>query len=268
MSSLSTREAIFEFPWSRWRALGRNSRERKQRTALTAELQASIAREEMLREEMRCLSQRHVVLTQEFEHRVFNGLQLIASLLSLQSRAAKSREAAAELNIAAVRIAAFGRVHRTLHLLDRQKTVELKEYLEHLCEDLSGMLLPGRSCNAIEVNCAKVEIPTAFAVPLALIVSELTTNSAKYSEGSITVRFETKSPSSHSLSVLDHGPGLPKGFDPSSSKGLGMKIVLSLAKQIGGELHISPEDNRRGAHFKITFDSVRSGPDGTRLIRR
>jgi two-component sensor histidine kinase len=53
------------------------------------------------------------------------------------------------------------------------------------------MLLAGRSCNAIEVECA------AFAVPLALIVSELATNSAKYSEGSITVRFETKSPSSH-----------------------------------------------------------------------
>jgi len=59
------------------------------------------------------------------------------------------------------------------------------------------MLLAGRSCNAIEVECAKFEIPTAFAVPLALIVSELATNSAKYSEGSITVRFETKSPSSH-----------------------------------------------------------------------
>jgi two-component system, sensor histidine kinase PdtaS len=222
----------------------------------------------MLREEKRYLSQRHVVLTQEFEHRVFNVLQLIAGPLSSQSRAAKSPEAAAALNIAAMRIAAFGHVRRTLHLLDHQKTVEFKEYLEHLCEDLSGILLPGRSCNAIEVECAKVEIPTAFAVPLALIVSELATNSAKYSEGSITVRFETKSPSSHSLSVLDHGPGLPKGFDPSKSKGLGMKIVLSLAKQIGGELHVSPEGNSRGARFTIIFDSVRSGPDGTHLSRR
>jgi two-component sensor histidine kinase len=114
----------------------------------------------------------------------------------------------------------------------------------------------------------KVEPPTAFAVPLAFIVSELATNSAKYSEGSITVRFETKSPSSHSLSVLDRGPGLPKGFDPSKSKGLGMKIVLSLAKQIGGELDISSDGNSRGARFTITFDSVSSVPDGTHLSRR
>jgi two-component sensor histidine kinase len=146
---------------------------------------------------------------------------------------------------------AFGRVHRTLHLLDHQKTVEFKEDLEHLCEDLSGMLLSGRSCNAIEVECAKVEIPIAFAEPLALIVSAVTTNSAKYSEGSITVRFETKSPSSHSLSVLDHGPGLPKGFDPSRSKGLGMKIVLSLAKQIGGRVCQSNEMSPTGSRPDI-----------------
>jgi hypothetical protein len=47
-----------------------------------------------------------------------------------------------------------------------------------------------------------------------------------------------------------------------------MKIVLSLAKQIGGELHVSPEGNSRGARFTIIFDSVSSGPDGTHLSRR
>ena len=90
------------------------------------------------------LSQRQVMLTQEFEHRLINGLQLIVSLLSLQSRTATTPEAADQLTIAARRVAALGRVHRRLHLLDHQDHVEFKEYLQHLCEDLSGLLFAGR----------------------------------------------------------------------------------------------------------------------------
>jgi len=98
-----------------------------------------------------------------------------------------------------------------------------------------------------------VEIPTVFAIPLGFIVNELITNSAKYSDGSITVRFEKTSPGSHSLSVSDDGPGLPAGFDPGDSKGLGMKIVLALVKQIGGELHTSSGNGGSGARFMVTF---------------
>ena len=110
----------------------------------------------------------------------------------------------------------------------------------------------GTGC-AIVVEGADCEIPTVLGIPLGFIVNELITNSAKYAKGNITVRFETTSPASHSLSVLDDGPGFPAGFDPANSKGLGMKIVQSLVKQIGGELHILPGDNGRGARFTVTF---------------
>ena len=79
------------------------------------------------------------------------------------------------------------------------------------------------------------------------------TNSAKYAEGHVTIRIEASSPTHRSLSVIDDGPGLPAGFKPKDSKGLGMKIVLSLVKQIGGELHILPGDNGRGTRFTVTF---------------
>ena len=92
-----------------------------------------------------------------------------------------------------------------------------------------------------------------MAIPLGFIVNELITNSAKYAEGHVTVRIEATSPTDRSLSVVDDGPGLPAGFKPADSKGLGMKIVLSLVKQIGGELHILPGDNGRGTRFKVSF---------------
>ena len=97
------------------------------------------------------------------------------------------------------------------------------------------------------------ETRMARAVPIAMIVNELVTNSAKYAEGHITVRIEAPSPTDRLLSVIDDGPGLPAGFNPAHSKGLGMKIVLSLVQQIGGEFHILPGDNGRGTRFTVKF---------------
>ena len=246
--SNSVYETDFQFPSPR---AVREVRERKQRDAMTAELQGARAREAFLLREMHELSQRNDMLTQEFEHRLVNSLQLIVSLLTLQSRAA-TPEAAAQLTIAAHRVAALGRVHRRLHLLDHQEKVEFKQYLQHLCEDLSGLLFQGTD-HVIVVEGADCEISTALGIPLGFIVNELVTNSAKYAESDITVRVEKTSPACHSLSVLDDGPGLPAGFDPAKSKGLGMKIVQSLVKQIGGELHVAPGDHGRGTRFTVMF---------------
>jgi two-component sensor histidine kinase len=232
--------------------LGNQPPEQKPHAAPT-ELQATLAREAALRQEMADLTVRQAMLAQEFEHRLINGLQVISSLLSLQSRAAKTTEAAEQLTIAATRVAALGRVHRRLHLLDHQDHVEFKPYLEHLCEDLSRLLCEKSGECAILVDCEETEIPTTFAIPLGFIINELITNSVKYAKGDITVRFETKAPGCHSLSVSDGGPGLPAGFDPDLSTGLGMKIVAALVKQIGGELHISAGNDGRGARFTVAF---------------
>jgi two-component sensor histidine kinase len=235
------------------RALPRDRDSQKRLDALTAELQEALSREQMLLQEKDELSRRQVMLAQEFEHRLINGLQLIVSLLSLQSRTATTPEAADQLTIAARRVAALGRVHRRLHLLDLQDHVEFKGYLQHLCEDLSGLLVQDGSGYAIVVEGDNAEIPTTMAIPLGFIVNELITNSAKYAEGHVSVRIEATSPTNRSLSVVDDGPGMPAGFKPEDSKGLGMKIVLSLVQQIGGTFSILPGDNGRGTRFLVKF---------------
>jgi two-component sensor histidine kinase len=219
--------------------------------ALADELQAALAREQILLLEKQELSQRQVLLAQEFEHRLINGLQLIVSTLSMQSRTTTTPEAAEQLIVAARRVSALGCVHRRLHLLDHQDHVEFKDYLQHLCQDLSGLLDQNRY--AIVVEGARVEIPTALAIPLGFIVNELLTNSAKYAEGQVTVLIEVTSPTNRSLSVTDAGPGLPIGFVPADSRGLGMKIVLALVRQIGGELSIRRGDNGCGTRFTLKF---------------
>lgn len=253
-SSVYDTESVFSLPHAM-----RNGGETTQVVALKAELIAARAREELLLREMRAQTLRQELLAREFEHRLVNGLQLIASLLSLQSRIA-TPEASAQLTVAASRVAALGRVHHRLHLLDHQEHVEFGQYLQDLCDDLSSLLYREQDSRVIAVEGIAAKIPTASAIPLGFIVNELVTNSAKHGPGNITVRFE-KAAAGYLLSVLDDGPGLPAGFDPSKGKGLGMRIVLSLVKQIGGELRI-PSGNGGRTRFVIRFGSQESGATG------
>jgi two-component sensor histidine kinase len=230
------------------------ARSRRRDERMEAELGAALARERSLLRERTELLDRQNLLAREFDHRLLNSLQLIASLLSLQSRTA-TPEAAAQIIIAARRVAAFGRVHHRLHLLDRQDRIELRQYLEGLCEDISGLVLVDRPGCTIRVEGVAAEIPTALAGPLGLIVNELITNAAKYADGNTTVRLKETSRFGYSLSVSDDGPGLPEGFVTADSKGLGMKIVESLVAQIGGKLCVTAGDNGRGACFTVTFGS-------------
>src|ERR1043166_2235925 len=240
-STTSNQGTVFQFPWSR--AVRRDARRQRQPEGLSSELQDALARETALRVDKQNLLQQQKVLAQEFEHRLDNSLQSIVGLLTLQSRTATSSEAAAQLTMAAQRVSAIGRVHHQLHRLDHQDKVEFKEYLEHLCADLSDLLVLSDTASAIAVEGATVEIPTAFAIPLGFIVNELVINSTKYAKGNIIVRLVKLSPGRHSLSVLDDGAGLPAGFNPACSTGLGMKIVRSLVKQIEGQLEVHPGDD-------------------------
>jgi two-component system, sensor histidine kinase PdtaS len=250
-SAISAREPVFRFP--KWRVVERDLIDRRRYDALAAGLQASLAREDELRDEKRDLLQRQAMLAQEFEHRVTNGLQLITSVLLLQSRTMATPEASIQLRIAARRIDALGSVHHRLHLLDQSEKAEFKQCLIGLCDDLSGLLFQNRTDRAIVVEGTKVEIPSSLASPLGLIATELITNSVKHANGNITVRIEKTALDTYSLSVLDDGPGLPAGFEATKSKGLGMKLILRLVKQIGGDLQIIPRDNGHRTCFAVTF---------------
>jgi len=217
-----------------------------------AALTASLLREKELLSEMSALSVQQDLMAQEFDHRLGNSLQMIVSLLSLQSLAAPSPEAADQLTIAAGRVAAFGRVHRRLHLLDRQKNVEFKQYLRTLCGDIADLLLEKHAGRAVVVEGAEITLPSALGIPLGLLVAEAITNSVKHATGDITVRIHAAAPTIW-LSISDEGPGLPADFDPTKQKGLGMKLIQSLTKQIGGTLKFATGDGERGTRLTISF---------------
>src|SRR5450432_101400 len=103
-------------------------------------LRAALARKEAALRQKDELIQQQEVSSKESDHRLLNGLQMVVSLLSLQSRASTSTETAAQLAVASNRVAMIERTHRHLHCSDGGQAVALTQYLQDLCRDLSTML--------------------------------------------------------------------------------------------------------------------------------
>jgi len=217
-------------------------------------LSDALAREEILLRRVRTMAEEHETLRDESDHRLLNGLQMVISLLMMQSRSAAAPEAGAQLAAAAHRVMSIERIHRRLHINDGTKTVAFKNYLEAFCKDISGMMTAEKlSEQEILVDCDDISLPTATAIPLGFIISELITNAIKYGKGSIHVRLEGRPKNICALSVSNDGPALPEGYDPAASKGLGMKIVQSFVRQIGGEFQFGPGKKNHGAQFTVLF---------------
>ena len=137
--------------------------------------------------------------------------------------------------------------------MDGTPTVEFKRYLEELCRDHSTMSMSEeRPDRLIVVEAIELNLPTTIGMPLSLIVNELVTNAIKHGRGHITVTL-APSATGHALSVSNDGAGLPEGFDPTASKGLGMTLVSSLVAQICGTLKIDRGDNNDGTRFTVLF---------------
>jgi len=255
-------------PFELCAAVERGQKELERLNRSEAQLREALSREQVLLDQKDELIRHKDLMSRESDHRLMNGLQMVSSLLSLQSRESQNAEAAEQLKIAANRVATVGSVHKRLHALDHVRSVELKQYLEDLCHDMRGILPAEGAEHSLAVEGIVLGVPTAIGIPLGYIVSELVTNSSKYANGKITVRLGMNSDKGYELSVSDDGPGFPKRFDPKKSKGLGMKIVSSLVDQIGGQSLFGPNHLGRGARFTVRFalNEPASELTGTRTL--
>lgn len=217
-------------------------------------LREIIAADESLLRQKDATIQDQELLRSETEHRLMNDLQMLGSLLTLQSRATANVEVASQLSAAADRTAVIARIHRRLHSLNGVTMVAFNKFLEDLCGDFTSLVSSGQGGERdIVVEGVEIELPNVTSRSLGFIANELITNAAKYGEGRITVRLEQGVEKSYSLSVSNEGPPLPDDFDPAACKGLGMKIIRALVKRIDGELKIDRGDRSQGTRFTVLF---------------
>ncbi|MCO6417132.1 ATP-binding protein [Siccirubricoccus sp. KC 17139] len=214
-------------------------------------------------------------LLHEVNHRVKNSLQLVSSLLSLQA----SRSADPELQIglaeARGRIGVVSQVHRRLYQSGTHGRIDdLGTFLRELCDDTVAALDPrGRIQLEFESEAARgggaMRAPVDRAVPLALVISELVTNAVKYAfpegqEGTVQVSLRRSEVEASMLviSVRDDGVGLPEGFDPAASRGVGMRIVTTLVRQLRGRLEVRSAPPEGGTAFDVIMPLPDSREDG------
>ena len=231
-------------------------RELVQYRAMEIRLRDALAEsEERLRQKDE-LIQRQALLKRESDHRLLNDLQMTISLLSLQGRASTNPEAAAQLTVAANRVAMIARIHHRLNSYEGVQTIEFTKFLGDLSRDFVAMVFSDQRPEQIIVEGSETNLPASTAIPLGFIASELVTNAAKYGKSRIVIRLHPDPEFGYALSVSNDGPALPEGFDPGAGKGLGMKVIQAFAKQIGGALRVGRDDDGQGARFTVLFPLV------------
>ena len=204
-----------------------------------------------IEQSLRSAVQRNQLLLKEVNHRVNNSLALVASMLHLKS-ATVSAEVKVHLDEASSRIAAIARAHQRLYQTEMFEKVELGPYIEDICQSFSESLA---EC-ALHVRAESgIETPLDQAIPIALFVNELITNSAKYGypNSKCEVWIEvTQTASNITVSVRDKGKGLP--HEVPQGRGLGMRLINAFATQLGGNLEIRRHEP--GVEFVLVFPSL------------
>jgi two-component sensor histidine kinase len=147
----------------------------------------------------------------------------------------------------------IARIHHRLNCYEGVQTIEFKKFLQDFGRDFAAMVSSEESPEQVIVDGIEINLLAATAIPLGFIASELITNAAKYGKSRITIRLQPEPGYGYALSVSNDGPALPEGFDPGASKRLGMRIIQSFARQIGGELRIARGDDGQGARFTVLF---------------
>ncbi len=239
-----------------------SARVRRQRDAAEAEVRAA-------RDRYKALAQERALLLREVNHRVSNSLQLIASLLQLQSRGS-STEVKDALLEAHNRVLAVAKVHRSLYTSDNVQSVALHRYLEALTADIQSAAGDDSDGAPLTLECDPIEIEPDRAVAVGVMVTELILNARKHaypeSSGPIRVRLQAAEPHQSILSVEDDGVGFAEDKPPEGS-GLGTIIVKAMSQKLGAEIHY--ESKKPGTRVSVLFDpTVSEMRQAAELTRR
>jgi PAS domain S-box-containing protein len=185
------------------------------------------------------------LLLKEVHHRVKNNLQIISSLLSMQSESLQDLAAARALQNSQERVQCMALIHERLHLDAEPDRLDFREYAVRLARDLFYSYGVDSERIQLRFELEPILLGLNQAIPCGLILNELLTNSLKYAfpnerAGEVLVKLSFDEDETVKLTVADNGVGLAAAFDWKESQSLGLRIMNILARQLDGTVQREP----------------------------
>ncbi len=197
------------------------------------------------------------MLLQEIHHRVKNNLQVISSLLRLQSRYIKDQDSIDIFKETQNRVRTIAILHEKMYQSNPAK-IKFDEYVKILTEDLLYFYELDNSNIKMELNIQDITFNIETAIPCGLIIDEIVSNSLKYAftngrNGLIKVELQSNDENKFYLMISDNGIGIPDRIDLKNANTFGMQLINYLTQQLKGTIEI---DRSHGTKFKLLFNEL------------
>ncbi|AIZ42539.1 MULTISPECIES: sensor histidine kinase [Cellulophaga] len=197
-------------------------------------------------------------LLKEIHHRVKNNLQMVSSLLSLQTKNTKSKAAIEALEEGKSRVKAMALIHQKLYQNDDLSVIEMQGYIESLVNSIQSVYKKGGHKININIDAEAVELDIDRAIPFGLILNELVSNSFKYGfpeddgNGKIYIHLrKTTEEGGGYFEYSDNGVGMPSDMEERAGESMGIRLMNRLVNQLQSTLNIDKVEE--GVKFWFNF---------------
>ncbi len=196
-------------------------------------------------------------LLKEIHHRVKNNLQMVSSLLSLQTKNTRSKAAIQALEEGKSRVKAMALIHQKLYQNDDLSVIEMQGYIESLINSVQSVYKKGGHSINITIDAEGVELDIDRAIPFGLILNELVSNSFKYAfphdeeNGKIYIHLRMQNGQEGFFEYTDNGIGLPEDTDERAQSSMGIRLMNRLANQLQTNLNVDKPSE--GVRFWFNF---------------
>ena len=211
-----------------------------------------------LNKELDAKNNQNEILLKEIHHRVKNNLEMVKSLIALQSAKLEDSVSKDAMLSSQNRVQSMGIIHQKLYQGENLGSIEMKDYFINLGE---GILDTFNAEEKVKIECAmdNLELDVDTAVPIGLIVNELLTNSLKYAfpenqKGNIKISLSQADSETLTLKVTDNGVGKIKGLAPRGT-GFGSQLIKLLTQQLNGDM-VETIDNGTSVLFQFKLNSA------------
>jgi two-component sensor histidine kinase len=204
------------------------------------------------------------ILLKEIHHRVKNNLQIVSSMLNLQTRHINDPQVLEAITDSRNRVKSMALIHQNLYRQNNLKSIYISTYLHNLCASLFHSFKVDENRIKLTSNIEPLELDVDTIIPIGLIVNELITNAIKYAfpnnrQGEIELNVKLHGDHLF-LQVRDNGIGLNPDFDYKKSDSFGYSLIHSLAGKLKAQISIISNDGTNAEfqikNFKLISDEV------------